>query len=84
MDVEIDEEVLQKIADITGGKYFRATSNKSLEKIYDEIDQMEKTKIDVAIFSKKTEKFFWFVVFAAMALGLEMLFRYTIFRSPSN
>lgn len=84
MDVEIDEEVLQKIADITGGKYFRATSNKSLERIYDEIDEMEKTKIDVAVFSKKTEKFFWFVAFAAMALGLEMLFRYTIFRSASN
>ena len=81
MEVEIDEEVLQKIADITGGKYFRATNNESLEKIYDEIDEMEKTKIDVAIFSKKTERFLPFVLIAGLFLILELLMKYTIFRT---
>jgi Ca-activated chloride channel family protein len=84
MKVEIDEEILTKIADITGGKYFRATDNKSLERIYDEIDEMEKTKIDVAVFSKKTEEFFPFVVIAGLFLLLEMLMKFTIFRTVND
>jgi Ca-activated chloride channel family protein len=84
MDVEIDEELLTNIAEITGGKYFRAKNNKGLKAVYEEIDSMEKNKIDVAVFSKKTEKFFWFVMIAGFAVILEMMLRYTVFRSISN
>ncbi len=69
-DVKIDEDMLTKIADATNGKYFRATSNKSLEKIYEEINKLEKTKIDEMIFSKKYEEF---LPFALAGLGLILL-----------
>ncbi len=84
MKVEIDEEILTKIADITGGKYFRATDNKSLKRIYEEIDEMEKTKIDVAVFSKKTEEFLPFVLLAGLLLILEMLLKFTVFRTVND
>jgi len=82
MDVEvnIDEEILQKIASTTDGKYFRATSNKSLEKVYAEIDQLEKSKIDVNIFQNKSEEFLDFAIAAFILLLLELLLRLTVFR----
>lgn len=60
MPVEIDEEVLEQIATLTGGKYFRATDNDKLKQIYSEIDQLEKSKIEVKHFSKKNEQYFIF------------------------
>ena len=60
MPVEIDEGVLQQIANVTGGKYFRATDNDKLQQIYSEIDQLEKSKIEVKHFSKKNEQYFYF------------------------
>ena len=57
MPVEIDEEVLEEIADMTGGQYFRATDNQGLIKIYDEIDALEKSKISVQEYSKKEEEY---------------------------
>ena len=54
VDVEIDEPTLKQIAATTGGQYFRATDNASLKEIYSEIDKMEKTKISVQEYSKKT------------------------------
>ena len=82
MDVEvnIDEEILQKIAVTTEGKYFRATSNKSLEKVYAEIDKLEKSKIDVNIFQNKSEEFLVFAIAAFALLLVEFLLRLTIFR----
>ncbi len=80
VEVNIDEEILQKIASTTDGKYFRATSNKSLEKIYNEIDLLEKSKIDVNIFQNKSEEFLDFAIVAILILLLEMLLRFTIFR----
>jgi Ca-activated chloride channel family protein len=78
--VAIDEKLLKNIADQTGGKYFRATDNKSLEKIYNEIDQLEKSKVEITTFHRFTEKFYP-LVFAAMAfLFLEILLRFTVFR----
>ncbi len=78
--VAIDEKLLKNIADQTGGKYFRATDNKSLEKIYNEIDQLEKSKVEITSFHRFTEKFYP-LVFAAMAfLFLEILLRFTVFR----
>lgn len=81
MKVEIDEEVLKEIARITGGKYFRATDNDALKKVYEEIDQLEKTKIEVTEFSKKQEQFRRFAMIALVLIGLEVLLRTTFLRS---
>lgn len=81
MEVEIDETVMKRIAELTDGQYFRATDNKSLEQIYKDIDKLEKTKIDVSMYSRHTEEY---LPFAFLALGLflaELLLRYTYFRS---
>ncbi len=65
--VRIDEPLLNQIADMTGGKYFRATNKKKLEDIYSEIDKLEKSKIDVTEFRKKKEEY---PPYAYSALGL--------------
>ncbi|ROL56021.1 VWA domain-containing protein [Bacteroidetes/Chlorobi group bacterium Naka2016] len=80
VDVEIDEPLLKDIANATGGKYFRATDNKSLEKIYNEIDSMEKTKIKQTVFTLFTDKHFPFVLAGALILMLEILLRLFVFR----
>lgn len=81
MPVEIDEALLKKIATETGGKYFRATGNKSLENVYKDIDKMEKTKVEVSSFKHYAELFFPFAIIAVICLALEMLLRYTVFKS---
>jgi Ca-activated chloride channel family protein len=78
--VEIDEEVLQQIAQMTGGSYFRATDNATLSAIYAEIDQMEKTKLQVREYRKKQEEFFPYLMVAFFLLMLEILTRNTILR----
>jgi len=78
--VTIDEKLLQEIASETGGRYFRAKDNDGLSKIYTEIDNLEKSKVEISTLSRYTEKFFPFVIAALAFLLLEMLFRYTIFR----
>ena len=80
MPVEIDEDILTQIADMTGGKYFRATDNKKLEQIYQEIDQLEKSKVEVKHFSRKNEQYFYFALIGALLLILEALGRYTLLR----
>jgi Ca-activated chloride channel family protein len=78
--VSIDEKLLQNIAQETGGKYFRATDNSSLEHIYNEIDKMEKSKVEITTFHHYSEKFYPFI-FAAMGLLLiELILRYTVFK----
>ena len=57
VEVKIDEKTLQDIATITDGKYFRATNNSSLKKIYDDIDKLEKSKIEVTEFHKRNEEY---------------------------
>ena len=79
--VEIDEQTLTQIAQITGGKYFRATNNKALKSIYEEIDEMEKTKISVQEYSKKQEEYLPFAAFALLFLFLELLLRHTLLRN---
>jgi Ca-activated chloride channel family protein len=81
MRVEIDEKTLQKIADITGGKYFRATDNQKLRQIYNDIDKMEKSKINVKEYSRKEEEYLPFAIAALILLVLEFLLRKTILRS---
>ena len=78
--VEIDEETLQEIAQNTGGEYFRATDNKKLKQIYEQIDQLEKSKIEVKEFSQKDEEFFAFVLLAAFLLLSDMILRNTLLR----
>lgn len=78
--VEIDEKLLQQIADQTGGKYYRATDNKKLKAIYDEVDRLEKTKIEVIQFRRHKEEYYSMAIFAASLLLLELIFGQTIFR----
>jgi Ca-activated chloride channel family protein len=80
MDVEIDEKVLQNIAGKTGGEYFRATDNQKLKSIYEEIDKMEKSKIEVKEYSEKSEEFFWFAVLGGLLLLLELILKLTVLR----
>ncbi len=81
IDVEIDEKVMTEIADMTGGKYFRATDKKSLITIYKEIDKMEKTIVSEKSFTNKAEHFLPFAIAAALFLFLEFVLRFTIFRN---
>lgn len=81
MEVKIDEDLLTQIANITGGQYFRATSNKKLEEIYREIDKLEKSKIDVQQYSRKSEEFLPFALLGALFLIAALFLRTTIFRS---
>lgn len=81
MEVKIDEDLLTQIASITGGQYFRATSNKKLEEIYREIDKLEKSKIDVQQYSRKSEEFLPFALLGALFLIAALFLRTTIFRS---
>lgn len=78
--VEIDEDILQQIAALTGGKYFRATDNNKLEQIYEEIDKLEKSKIEVKHFSKKNEQYFIFGLIGMFLLIAQALLRYTVLR----
>ena len=81
VQVDIDEALLKEIADVTGGKYFRATNNKKLEEIYGEINKLEKTDIDEFKYYNYQEKFRPLVLLAGFLLLLEFLLRATIFRS---
>jgi len=79
--VEIDEELLKDIAQLTGGKYFRATNNETLEEIYDEINKLEKTEIEEFKYYRYEEKFRPWVLIAGALLLLEWVLRNTVFRS---
>ena len=81
MDSEFDETTLQRIAQTTGGQYFRATDNSSLKKIYEQIDQLEKTKLRVREYSKHTENFAPFLYAALLCLLGEILLRYFVLRT---
>ena len=80
MPVEIDEEVLTEIADITGGRYFRATDRQSLAQIYEEIGEMEKTKIEVKQFTRYSELYGPYLLFALLCFLSEILLGNTVFR----
>lgn len=78
--VNIDEKLLKEIARQTGGAYFRATDNESLQNIYSQIDQLEKTKIETSRFAKYAEEFYWLAIAAAVLLLIELWLRYKVFR----
>lgn len=79
--VEIDEDLLKEIARTTGGKYFRATNNKKLEEIYEEIDSLEKTEVEEFKYYNYQENFRMLVLLAGFLLLMELFLRFTIFRS---
>lgn len=81
VDVQIDEDLLKKIAKQTGGEYYRATNNASLKKIYEQIDTLEKSKIEVAQVQRTSDEFFPFVLAALVLLAVELLLRYTYLKS---
>ncbi len=81
MEVKIDEPTLIKIAEKTGGKYFRATNNNKLKEIYKEIDALEKSKITVKEYNLKKDEYFIFALLAGIFLLLELFLRLTFFRS---
>lgn len=84
MPVEIDEKLLATIANSSGGKYFRATSNQKLDDIYDEIDKLERSKIEVTEFRHVHEEFYPLVALALVLLLVEFLLRKTVFRTISE
>lgn len=79
--VEIDEKLMQEIATTTNGKYFRATDNKKLEAIYDEIDRLEKSKITENRFMMFDEQFRPWLLMGLFLLALEMILSRTLFKS---
>jgi Ca-activated chloride channel family protein len=81
MEVKIDEELLRQISKMTDGKYFRATNNTKLRQVYQEIDKLEKSKIDVTEFHKKKEEFLLLAFIALILITLEIVFRTTYFRN---
>jgi Ca-activated chloride channel family protein len=78
--VDIDEDTLQKIAQMTGGKYYRADNAKKFQEIYAEIDKLEKTEAEVKRFAHHPELFAWMISPGMFLLLLELLLRQTIFR----
>ena len=79
---ELDEKLLKAIAAETGGKYFRAKNKNELEKIYDYIDKLEKTKIEVKVFKRYSEEFRMFLIPALILLLLILFLEKTILRTP--
>ncbi len=81
IQVEIDEDLLNQIAETTGGKYFRATSNTKLEEIYAEINKLEKTEIEETKYKSFNELFRPLILAALGLLLFELLLRYTVYKS---
>ena len=80
VDVEIDEAILKEIAKKTGGKYFRATDKESLEKVYEEINSMEKSKVEVFEYMHVHEEFLTYVLWAVALLLLEFVVKYLLLK----
>jgi Ca-activated chloride channel family protein len=81
VEVHLDEPMLRQIAEMTGGQYFRATDKNKLKSIFEEIDQMEKTKIEVLSYERKSEEFKFLLWLALGLILFEILFSYFVLRS---
>jgi Ca-activated chloride channel family protein len=79
--VEIDESLLEEIANMSGGEYYRATDEQSLQSIYAEIDRLEKTEIEVTSFKRYSEEFRRFLSIGLILLLLDLLLRMTVFKT---
>ncbi len=80
VEVKIDEQLLKKISALTNGKYFRATNKEKLKDIYQEIDRLEKSRIDVTEFSRKKEEFLVFALIAMVLIVLEYVIRHAVLK----
>lgn len=80
METKIDEESLKAIAQTTDGKFFRATDEGMLRKVFEEIDELEKSRLDVTRFTRTEENFTPWIVGAMCAFSLMLLLRYTVVR----
>jgi Ca-activated chloride channel family protein len=80
MPADIDEGMLQKIADMTGGAYFRATNTKALQDIYNKIDKLEKTKVEITSYREAKELFYYWLGAGLLLIFLEAGLSSTIFR----
>lgn len=78
--IDVDDELLTKIAQKTGGRYYRATDTQELYKIYHEIDQLEKTEIEMNEFYRYKELFPLFILLALLLLGVEVTLQHTVMR----
>jgi Ca-activated chloride channel homolog len=78
--VDVDEKTLQKIAEMTDGRYFRATNNRALKQIYDEIDQLEKSRIEVKSYRSVAELFTPWAWLGLLLVMLELGLRGTVLR----
>lgn len=78
--VDLDEKTLETVASMTGGKYFRATDNAKLASIYREIDQLEKTKIEVMAYRRTTDLFPGWLTLGMILLGLELILAHFVVR----
>ena len=78
--VEFDEEILKQIAATTGGSYFRATDTQSLQRIFDEIDELEKSEVEVQKVEQYKDLFPWFVLVGAVLLAAETVLGQTLWR----
>lgn len=78
--VDLDEDTLKELAKITGGTYFKATDTKALEEIYNQIDQLEKTKVEVKEYMEYDELFRWFLMAGLACILLEIILANTRFR----
>ena len=81
MKVQIDEPLLREVSRLTDGKYFRATNNGKLRQIYQEIDKLEKSKIDVTEFRRKKEEYLFLALLAFIFIALEILLRNIVFKN---
>ena len=81
VEVQIDEDLLTQVADATDGRYYRAVNNKRLQAIFEEIDKLEKSKIEVTEFKRYTEEYLPFAIVALFFFLLEIVLRYTWLRS---
>lgn len=77
----VDEELLEYIAEVTNGRYFRAKDTKQLQSIYEYIDELEKTEIETTVFRRYQEEFGRFLLWGLIFLGLEIGLRYTVLRA---
>lgn len=80
-NVEIDEALLREIAQQTGGKYYRAISAEALQEVYNEIDRLEKTEVEITVYKRYKELYYWPLIAGFLVLTLLFIFRSTLLRS---
>ena len=79
--VEIDEDLLKRISAMTGGQYFRARNESSLQAVYDQIDKLEKTEMDITVIKRYEERFHWWLSIGLILFALVQFLKWTILRS---